>query len=64
MNYDVVIFDLDGTLIDSIRDIGAAANHALALHGFPQKRKRISRSGRTWSAQSYEKRPPCRALAR
>ena len=39
MNYDVVIFDLDGTLIDSIRDIGAAANHALALHGFPLRKE-------------------------
>lgn len=35
MNYDIVIFDLDGTLIDTIGDIGAATNHALALHGFP-----------------------------
>jgi len=29
-----VIFDLDGTLIDSREDIARAANHALALHGF------------------------------
>ena len=29
-----VVFDLDGTLIDSRFDIAAAANHALATHGF------------------------------
>lgn len=29
-----VVFDLDGTLIDSRRDIVAAANHALEVNGF------------------------------
>ncbi len=29
------IFDLDGTLIDSVADLAAAGNHTLALHGFP-----------------------------
>lgn len=28
-----VIFDLDGTLIDTADDLGAAMNHALSLHG-------------------------------
>jgi phosphoglycolate phosphatase len=32
-----VVFDLDGTLIDSRLDIACAANHALGLHGFPQR---------------------------
>jgi phosphoglycolate phosphatase len=31
----LVIFDLDGTLVDSLGDISAAMNHALARHGFP-----------------------------
>ena len=31
-----VVFDLDGTLIDSRRDIAASANHALGVHGLPQ----------------------------
>lgn len=31
-----VVFDLDGTLIDSRGDIAASANHALAAHGFEQ----------------------------
>lgn len=30
-----VIFDLDGTLADTLDDIAAAMNHALALHGLP-----------------------------
>ena len=29
------IFDLDGTLVDSLQDIGAAMNHALAAHALP-----------------------------
>jgi phosphoglycolate phosphatase len=29
------LFDLDGTLLDSLHDIGAAMNHALAHHGLP-----------------------------
>jgi 2-phosphoglycolate phosphatase len=29
-----VVFDLDGTLIDSRLDIASSANHALAVHGF------------------------------
>lgn len=29
------IFDLDGTLIDSVADLCAAGNHTLALHGYP-----------------------------
>jgi phosphoglycolate phosphatase len=31
-----VVFDLDGTLIDSRQDIAEAANHALGVHGFPE----------------------------
>ena len=31
-----IVFDLDGTLIDSRRDIAASTNHALATHGFPE----------------------------
>jgi len=35
MRYKVVIFDLDGTLLDTLEDLAAAVNHALALRGFP-----------------------------
>ena len=31
----LVIFDLDGTLLNSIADLGAAANYALTQCGFP-----------------------------
>lgn len=31
----LAIFDLDGTLLNTIHDLGEAANHTLALHGFP-----------------------------
>ena len=32
----LAIFDLDGTLIDTIEDLGTAVNHALGLRGLPQ----------------------------
>ncbi|MCX5661190.1 MAG: HAD family hydrolase [Planctomycetota bacterium] len=35
MLYDAVMFDLDGTLADTLADIAAAANHALAQLGRP-----------------------------
>jgi len=35
MNFKAVIFDLDGTLLDTLEDIADAANHVLARRGFP-----------------------------
>jgi phosphoglycolate phosphatase len=35
MHLRAALFDLDGTLLDSLHDIGAAMNHALATHGLP-----------------------------
>lgn len=32
--FDIVGFDLDGTLLETHRDLGVAVNHALALGGF------------------------------
>lgn len=35
MKYELVIFDLDGTLMDTIEDLGTAVNHSLSLRGLP-----------------------------
>ena len=35
MNYSLVIFDLDGTLVDSRRDIAVSVNHMLSCYGLP-----------------------------
>jgi len=32
--FDAIGFDLDGTLLDTFRDLGSAVNHALVLGGF------------------------------
>lgn len=32
----LVLFDLDGTLLDTLDDLAEAVNHALALRGLPQ----------------------------
>lgn len=34
---DTVIFDLDGTLLDTLADLAASVNHALRQNGFPQR---------------------------
>lgn len=35
MKYHCVIFDLDGTLVNTVGDIARTMNQALVLHGFP-----------------------------
>lgn len=35
MKYDLVIFDLDGTILNTLSDLAAACNAALAMNGFP-----------------------------
>lgn len=34
--YDTYIFDLDGTLLDTLDDLTAAVNYALRQHGMPE----------------------------
>ena len=37
MSYGAVVFDLDGTLIDSLEDLADAVNQALSISGFPPR---------------------------
>lgn len=37
MTYDTYIFDLDGTLLDTLGDLAASCNYALHEHGFPER---------------------------
>lgn len=34
--YKLIVFDFDGTLVDSFTDIGLSVNHALSVLGFPE----------------------------
>ncbi|MBR7182270.1 MAG: HAD hydrolase-like protein, partial [Clostridia bacterium] len=35
MKYRLAIFDMDGTILDSLTDIADCLNHILEKHGFP-----------------------------
>lgn len=35
MRYRTLLFDLDGTLLDTLSDLAVAVNHALEAHGYP-----------------------------
>ena len=36
-NYNTLLFDLDGTLLDTLYDLYAATNQALAAYGYPER---------------------------
>jgi phosphoglycolate phosphatase len=74
MNYDLLIFDLDGTLVDSAPDLQHAVNQVLAEHrapplGLADIRKMIGDGAaqlvaRAFAASSLELRDPRAALQR
>ena len=43
MKYELVIFDLDGTLLDTLDDLTHAVNHALRLQGLPLRSREAVR---------------------
>ena len=40
MRYKAVLFDMDGTVLDTLGDLTNAVNHVLALYDMPQREKR------------------------
>ena len=51
MRYKAILFDMDGTVLDTLRDLNAAANRALAQFGYPpmsldDTRRRIGNGSR------------------
>ena len=44
MKYDTLLFDLDGTLLDTLDDLTDSVNQVLLSHGFPQRSKGEIRS--------------------
>lgn len=44
MKYQAVIFDMDGTILDTLDDLTDAVNHCLECHGFPLRDKNEIRS--------------------
>ena len=51
-----VLFDLDGTLVDSLRDIANAMNHVLAAAGFPTHAEDDYRAHVGWGAGDLVRR--------
>ncbi len=35
MKYKAILFDMDGTLLDTLTDLADAVNHILSVHGYP-----------------------------
>ena len=39
MQYKAVIFDMDGTILDTLDDLADSVNHSLEMHGFPERKR-------------------------
>ncbi len=39
MQYRAVIFDMDGTILDTLDDLADSVNHSLKMHGFPERKR-------------------------
>lgn len=37
MKYQLIIFDMDGTILDTLEDLADSLNHALTKHGYPAR---------------------------
>ena len=44
MRYKAVIFDMDGTILDTLDDLAGSVNHSLALFGYPPRTRDEIRS--------------------
>ena len=58
--YGLILWDLDGTLIDTLEDLAAAVNHALGLralplHGLQEYRQMVGHGVRNLVAQALER---------
>jgi phosphoglycolate phosphatase len=60
MKFKAVIFDLDGTLVDTLEDISRSVNHALEDYHFPthEKDAYLMKIGRGWRNLCFQALPP------
>ena len=69
MKYRAAIFDLDGTLVDTLEDLAISVNEMLASYGFPthpldEYRYYLGNGSRSSSsARCRRRRPPMRPLS-
>ena len=64
MKYDTVIFDLDGTLLDTLDDLANAVNTALAVCGYPARtREEVRQFVGNGVAKLVERAVPARVSA-
>ena len=43
MTYKTYLFDMDGTLLDTLDDLTAAVNHTLEQYGYPRRTREVRR---------------------